>query len=636
MSAAERIVAEHGFWKSPITADLVAGKSIRISEPALDGGEVYWLEGRPAEGGRMALVCRGRDGNVRDLLQAPSSVRTGVHEYGGGAYAVLDGTVYFSEARDRLLHRLGPDGRSQALTADDPQRYADLEVDAARERIIAVCEDHSGSGREARQSLVAIASGPDLQPARCLLKGSDFYSNPRLSPDGACLCWLQWQHPNMPWDGTELWLGKLGADGGLEEREKVAGGANESIFQPQWSPAGQLHYVSDRTGYWNLYRYDGGAVPLHEREAEFGQPQWVFRMSTYGFAHDGRILAAYCEHGRWSLGLLDGSGELDPVHAPYSQIDSVTVRGAEAVFRAASDTQAPALVRLDLDSRRIETLRESVEIPEQVRSYFSAPSSEYFPSADGTAVHAFLYKPYNPDFEAPPEEKPPLIVRVHGGPTAAAGDALSLTVQFWTSRGFAVADLNYGGSTGFGRAYRERLNGQWGVVDVADTVAAARHFVAQGQADESRLIVKGGSAGGYTALCCLAFHDVFAAGASYYGISELAGLVEETHKFESRYHDTLIGEWPAQEALFRERSPLGRAGHVKAPVIFFQGSEDPVVPKAQTEAMVAALRLGGVPVAYYLFEGESHGFKEAVHIRQALEAELGFYATMLLRMGVRA
>ncbi len=636
MSAAERIVAEYGFWKSPITADLVAGKSIRIGEPTLDGGEVYWLEGRPAEGGRMALVCRGRDGNVRDLLQAPSSVRTGVHEYGGGAYAVLAGTVYFSEARDRLLHRLGPDGRSQALTPDGPQRYADLEVDAARERIIAVCEDHSESGREAQQSLVAIASGPGMQPVRCLLAGSDFYSNPRVSPDGARLCWLQWQHPNMPWDGTELWVGKLGADGGLEEREKVAGRANESIFQPQWSPAGELHYVSDRTGYWNLYRYDGGPVPLHEREAEFGQPQWVFRMSTYGFAHDGRILAAYCEHGSWSLGLLDGSGELDPVHAPYSQIDSVTVRGTEAVFRAASETQAPALARLDLGSRRIETLRESVEIPEQVRSYFSAPSSEYFRSEDGTAVHAFLYKPYNPDFEAPPGEKPPLIVRVHGGPTAAASDALSLTVQFWTSRGFAVADLNYGGSTGFGRAYRERLNGQWGVVDVADTVAAARHFVAQGQADESRLIVKGGSAGGYTALCCLAFRDVFAAGASYYGISELAGLAEETHKFESRYHDTLIGEWPAQEALFRERSPLGRSGHVKAPAIFFQGSEDPVVPKAQTEAMVAALRLGGVPVAYYLFEGESHGFKEAVHIRQALEAELGFYATMLLRMGVRA
>ena len=636
MSAGERIVAEHGFWKSPITADLVAGKSIRISEPTLDGGEVYWLEGRPSEGGRMALVRRGRDGNIRDLLLAPSSVRTGVHEYGGGAYTVLDGTVYFSEARDRLLHRLSPDGRSQALTADGPQRYADLEVDAARERIIAVCEDHSESGREARQSLVAIASGPDIQLVSCLLRGSDFYSNPRVSPDGARLCWLQWQHPNMPWDGTELWVGNLGADGGLRKREKVAGGANESIFQPQWSPAGELHYASDRTGYWNLYRYDGGAVPLHEREAEFGQPQWVFRMSTYGFLHDGRILAAYCEHGRWSLGLLDGSGELDPVHTPYSQIDSVTVRGTEAVFRAASPTQAPALVRLDLRSRRIETLRESAEIPEQARSYFSAPSSEYFRSGDGTAVHAFFYKPYNPGFEAPPEEKPPLIIRVHGGPTAAASDALSLTVQFWTSRGFALADLNYGGSSGFGRAYRERLNGQWGVVDVDDTVAAARHFVAQGQADENRLIVKGGSAGGYTALCCLAFHDVFAAGASYYGISELAGLAEETHKFESRYHDTLIGEWPAQEALFRERSPLGRAGQVKAPVIFFQGSDDPVVPKAQTEAMVIALRLGGIPVAYYLFEGESHGFKEAVHIRQALEAELGFYATVLLRMGVRS
>jgi len=636
VSAGERIVAEYGFWKSPITADLVAGKSIRISEPTLDGADVYWLEGRPAERGRTALVCRGRDGKIRDLLQVPSSVRTGVHEYGGGAYTVLDGTVYFSEARDRLLYRLSPDDRLHALTASGPQRYADLEVDAARDRIIAVCEDHAESGREAQQSLVAVESGPDIQPVRCLLRGSDFYSNPRVSPNGARLCWLQWQHPNMPWDGTELWVGNLGADGGLREREKVAGGANESIFQPQWSPSGELHYVSDRTGYWNLYRHDGSATPLHEREAEFGLPQWVFRMSTYGFARDGRILAAYCEHGRWSLGLLDGSGELDPIHTPYSQVDSVTVRGTEAVFRAASPTEAPALVRMDLGSRRIETLRESAEIPEHARSFFSRPSSEYFRAADGTSVHAFLYKPCNPDFQAPPEEKPPIIIRVHGGPTAAASDALSLTVQFWTSRGFALADLNYGGSTGFGRAYRERLNGQWGVVDVEDTVAAARHFVSQGHADEDRLIVKGGSAGGYTALCCLAFRDDFAAGASYYGISELTGLADETHKFESRYHDTLIGEWPAQEALFRERSPLGVAGQVKAPVIFFQGSDDPVVPKAQTEAMVVALRLSGVPVAYYLFEGESHGFKEGVHIRQALEAELAFYATTLLRMGVRA
>ena len=631
----ERIVAEYGFWQSPITADLVAGKSIRLNEPILDGGAVYWLEGRPSEGGRTVLVCRGRDGKVRDLRPSPSSVRTGVHEYGGGAYTVSEGTVYFSEARDRLLHRLNPDGQVHALTTESPQRYADLEFDTVRERLIAVCEDHSQPGREAQQSLVAIHCGSDTQPVRSLLSGSDFYSNPRVSPDGTRLCWLQWQHPNMPWDGTELWVGSLGADGELRNRERVAGGKSESIFQPEWSPTADLHFVSDRTGYWNLYRWAGNSEPLHERRAEFGLPQWVFRMSTYGFADDGRILATFCENGRWSLGLLDGRSELEPVDVPYSQIDAVTVRGSEAVFRAASPTQAPALVRMDLNSRQIETLRESAEIPESVDRFFSIPSSEYFPSSNGAKVHAFLYKPHNPDFGAPPAEKPPLIVRVHGGPTSAATDALSLTVQFWTSRGFAVADLNYGGSTGFGRAYRERLNGQWGVVDVDDTVAAAEHFVAQGLADPNRLIVKGGSAGGYTALCCLAFRDIFAAGASYYGISELVGLATETHKFESRYHDTLIGEWPAQEDLFRERSPLGKVEQVKAPTIFFQGSKDPVVPKAQTEAMVSALRTCGVPAAYYLFEGESHGFKDALHIRQALEGELAFYATMLLRMGVR-
>ncbi|MCY4187118.1 MAG: prolyl oligopeptidase family serine peptidase [Bryobacterales bacterium] len=630
-----RTIAEHGFWQSPISADLVAGKSIRLSEPRLDGSDVYWLEVRPAEHGRAALVRRGRDGPARDLRPAPSSVRSRVHEYGGGAYTVSDGTVYFCEASDGLLYCLPPGGPARPLTDAAAQRYADLEADPARARIIAVCEDHSQPGREARQSLAAIRCGAGIQPPDRLLSGADFYSNPRVCPSGRRLCWLQWQHPNMPWDGTELWVGLLGADGAVSGAEKIAGGQGESIFQPEWSPAGELHYVSDRTGYWNLYRYDGLSRPLHARTAEFGLPQWVFRMSTYGFASDGRILAAYCEGGRWSLGLLDGSGGMAPVPTPYSQVDAVAVRGSAAVVRAAAPAEPPALVRIDLGTLGMETLRDSAEIPESVRSYFSIPSSQYFRAADGARAHAFLYQPRNPDFEAPAGEKPPLILRVHGGPTSAASDALSLAVQFWTSRGFAVADLNYGGSTGFGRAYRERLNGQWGVVDVEDAVAAARHFVAQGQADGRRLIVKGGSAGGYTALCCLAGKDIFAAGASYYGISDLAGLATETHKFESRYHDTLIGEWPAQEALFRERSPLARADQVKAPVIFFQGSQDTVVPKAQTEAMVSALRRSGVPAAYYLFEGESHGFTDATHIRQALEAELAFYAATVLRMGVR-
>ncbi len=630
-----RTIAEYGFWKSPITADLVAGESIRIGEPVLDGDAIYWLEGRPAEGGRSVLVRLGKDGIPRDQLPDPWTVRSAVHEYGGGAYTVCDGAVYFSSGFDHRLYRSAPGEDPQPLTPDGPWRYADFEADRRRDRLVAVGEDHSIAEAEPSNLLVTVDIHGGINPVRPLVWGADFYSNPRVSPDGTRVCWLQWQHPNMPWDGTELWLGEFGPDGEICSSERVAGGSSESIFQPQWSPRGVLHFASDRSGFWNLYRYDGDCAPLHEREAEFGLPHWVFRMSTYGFADDGRIVSAFCENGRWSLGMLDGRGGLEPIETQSTQIDAVAVAGSEVVFRAASPTEPPALVRLDLGSGQRETLKSSASLSAELRSYLSPPRPIVIRSTGDREVHAFLYQPGNPDFAAPPDEKPPLIIRLHGGPTAAASDALSLTVQFWTSRGFAVADLNYGGSTGYGRAYRERLNGQWGVVDVEDTVAAARDLVEQGLADGERVIVKGGSAGGYTVLCCLAFRDVFAAGASYYGISELAGLAETTHKFESRYHETLVGKWPAEEALFAERSPLGSAERVTAPTVFFQGSADPVVPKEQTEAMVAALRARGVPVAYYLFEGEAHGFRQGQHIRQALDGELAFYATMLLRSGIR-
>ena len=373
-------------------------------------------------------------------------------------------------------------------------------------------------------------------------------------------------------------------------------------------------------------------MPLHPRDAEFGLPQWVFGMSTYGFAGGAGILCAYCEKGVWSLGLLDGNGRLDPIETPFTHVESVAVQGQRAVFRAASPSELPALVQMDLPSGEIETIRRSAAVPEGTARYFSRPRSVSFPTADGSTVHAFHYPPANPDHEALEGERPPLIVRLHGGPTAAASNALSLTTQFWTSRGFAVVDLNYGGSTGFGREYRERLVGQWGVVDVDDAVAAARHFSESKQADPRRLIAKGGSAGGFTVLCCLAFRDEFAAGTSYYGISDLNALARETHKFESRYHETLVGPWPASEELFSERSPLGAAHRISSPIVFFQGSEDRVVPKEQTETIVEALRQRGVPVAFHLFDGEAHGFRVSENIRRALEAELAFYRKMLLNM----
>ncbi len=628
--------AEYGFWKSPITSDLVAAESVRLGEPRIEGGSVYWLEGRPAERGRTVLVHLGRDGSLRDALPPPWNVRTRVHEYGGGAYTVRGETAYFSENSNLRVYRAHAAENPEPLTPEGPARYADLELDAHRNRLLAVCEDHAEASGEPVQSIVAIPLGEPRGAVRALLAGADFYSNPRVSPDGGRVCWLEWRHPNMPWDGTELWTAQVAADGALALRRKVVGGPGESVFQPQWSPEGALHFVSDRSGFWNLYREERRRiVPLHEREAEFGLPQWVFGMSTYGFTGDGRILCAYCEAGSWSLGLLDRRGALEPVATPYSQIDGIAVCGQNGVFRAASPSEPPAIVRFDIASGGCDILRRSTKLDVRLRQYVSVPQSVSIPLEDGDTVHTLYYGPRNPDYAAPADEQPPLIVRVHGGPTGAASDSLSLATQFWTSRGFALVDVNYGGSTGYGRAYRERLNGQWGVVDVEDTVAAARHFAAQGLADPDRLIVKGGSAGGYTVLCCLAFRNEFAAGASYYGISDLVALARDTHKFESRYHETLIGPWPAAEDLYAERSPLGAADRLTAPVIFFQGSEDRVVPPEQTEAMVEALRVRGIPVAYFLFEGEAHGFRDGAHVKRALDGELYYYSAMLLRKGLR-
>ncbi len=632
-----RQTAEYGFWRSPLTSELVAGESVRLLEPCIRGGSVYWLEGRPAESGRTALVrWDGSEQTVREELDDFWSVGTRVHEYGGGAYAVRGGKICFSEKADRRLYVVKSGGIPRPIVPATPRRYADLEIDTGRNRLLAVCEDHSEAGREALQSITAIGLESAAARPVTVRAGADFYSNPRLSPDGSRLCWLEWQHPNMPWDGTELWVGSLSDGGEILDASRVAGGPSESIFQPQWSSDGTLYFVSDRTGYWNLYRVDGGAVvPLHERRAEFGLPQWVFGMSTYGIAADGTVVCAYCEDGIWTLATLRPGGESVPVDTPYTQIDAVTVEGSVAVFRGASPSEPPALVRIDVASGQQQVLRRSTDLKARLRPYLSSPQAISIPSAGGRTVHGFYYPPCNPDFVAPPDEKPPLLIRLHGGPTAAASNALSLSTQFWTSRGFAALDLNYAGSTGFGRAYRERLDGNWGVVDVEDTIAAGRYCAAHGLADPDRIAVKGGSAGGYTVLCCLAFHDEFAAGASYYGISDLKEMALETHKFESRYHESLVGPWPARIKTYEDRSPLGSADRITVPTIFFQGSDDAVVPKKQTEAMVKALRSRGVPVAYFLFEGEAHGFGDATSVGRALDGELTFYCMVLLRNGIR-
>jgi dipeptidyl aminopeptidase/acylaminoacyl peptidase len=638
-------IAPFGSWPSPITADLIASRTIGFDQVQVSGAEIYWTEMRPAEAGRYVLVRRTADGAAEDLTPPPFNVRTRVHEYGGGAFVLPPGggaagpaggaagaarpprrTVYFSNFDDQRLYRLDPGEAPAALTPPGPWRYADGVVDVRRGRLICVREDHSPAPREAINTLVAIDPARPSE-GRVLVSGDDFYASPRPSPDGRRLAWLAWRHPNMPWDGTELWVAEIGEDGGLRRARRVAGGETESIVQPEWSPAGALHYVSDRSGWWNLFRAtDAGPAPLCPMAAEFAGPQWLFAPSTYGFAADGGILCAYKTGGRSRLGRLDPAAPgLEPLSVPYTEIRSLRVAGRCAVFVGASEDRFPEIVRLDLGTGRCETLRASSQVALDPASLSAAQAVE-FPTERGRTAHAFFYAPRNRDCAAPPGERPPLLVRSHGGPTDAATASLNLGIQYWTSRGFAVLDVNYGGSTGYGRAYRERLNGEWGVVDVDDCVNAARDAAAQGWADPERLAIRGSSAGGYTTLCALTFRALFKAGASHFGIGDLEVFVGDTHKFESRYLDRLIGPYPERRDLYRARSPIHFVDRISCPMILFQGLEDKIVPPNQAQLMVEALRRKGLPVAYLPFAGEQHGFRRAENIKRALEAELYFYA----------
>ncbi|HLW60383.1 MAG TPA: S9 family peptidase [bacterium] len=622
----DRRIAPHGSWKSPVTSDLIVSHTVGLGEIAVDGEDIYWVETRPTEGGRSTVVRRTPDGRTQDVVPPQFNARTRVHEYGGGAFLAAGGTVYFSHFGDHRLYRRAPGGAPEPLTPPGQWRYADAIIDRPREGLVCVREDHTDPAREAVNTLVRI----DLRrpsAGRVLVSGNDFYSNPRLSPDGSRLAWLTWRHPNMPWDGTELWTAEVRDDGGLGRSELIAGGERESIFQPEWSPDGVLHFVSDRTGWWNLYRWRGGQVePLCGMAGEFGTAQWVFGMSTYGFDGPGRIICAHKARGMWHLGVLDAArGGLEAIEPSFSEVWSVRAGPGYVVLGAGSPSAATAILRIDLASRRTEVLRRSGEITVDP-GYLSLAEPVEFPTEGGQTAHGFFYPPRNRDFAAPDGEKPPLLVRSHGGPTGAASATLDLGVQYWTSRGFAFLDVNYGGSTGYGRRYRERLNGEWGVVDVDDCVNGAREMVRRGLVDGTRLIIRGGSAGGYTTLCALAFRSVFKAGASHFGIGDLEVFVRDTHKFESRYLERLVGPYPEMRERYRERSPIHSVDRIACPMILFQGLDDKIVPPNQAELMVAALRAKGLPVAYLAFEGEQHGFRRAENIKRALDGELYFYS----------
>lgn len=602
-------VAPYGSWTSPVTADRLVQRAVSLGQVVVDGDDVYWTEGRPAERGRQAVMrwAPGGDGPV-EVLPAGYSARTMVHEYGGGAFTVRDGVLWFANFEDQRVYRLDVSaaaGGEPVPVTPPGARYADLAVSPDGTQVAAVRERHLDSG-EVINDLVVLP-GDDV-----VAEGHDFFAAPRWSADGR-LAWLSWDHPNMPWDGTELWV-----DG-----EKVAGGPAESISQPRWAPDGSLVWASDRTGWWNLYR-DGQA--LVEEDAEYSGPDWVFGLSRYAVLADGRVAAVRARDGLAQLTIVGGSA---PVDTPFTSFSSVQAYGDGSVVAvAASATEAPAVVRIDVESGRVDVLRRSRE-DDIDAGYLSRPRPLTFPTDGGQEAHALFYPPANRDFEAPAGERPPLVVMSHGGPTSNARTELDLGIQFFTSRGLAVVDVDYGGSSGYGREYRRRLDGQWGVVDLADCVNAARHLAAEGLVDGRRMAIRGGSAGGFTTLCALTFSDVFAAGASYYGVADLAALATDTHKFESRYLDSLVGPWPEAADVYRARSPIHHADRLSAPVILFQGLDDKVVPPAQAEVMVDALRGKGLPHAYLTFAGEGHGFRQAATIVRAAEAELSFYGQIL-------
>jgi len=624
-------IAPYGSWKSPITSDLIVAGSVRLGEVCLDGTDIYWSEGRPTEGGRSVVVRLATDGSRTDVNPAPLNVRTRVHEYGGGSYRVVDGVVYFSNFADQRMYRQSVGGEPKAITPEEGYRYADAVMDGTRDRLICIRENHTAGGHEPTNEIVAIAANPEYgedNAGTVLVAGSDFYAYPRLKPDGTRLCWISWNHPNMPWDGTELWEAEILPDGTLGTPIQVAGGETESIFQPSWSPDGILHFVSDRTGWWNLYRWNraGMVEPLCPKDAEFGLPLWVFGMSTYGFESAESLICSYSENGLSHLARLNlETLELQEIPTPYSSIGGVQVGNGFVVFGGGSPTAPGAIARLNLATGTCDELRRSSELTIDP-AYISVPEPIEFPTENGLTAYGFFYPPQNGDFAAPEGELPPLLVKSHGGPTAATSAIFSPSIQYWTSRGIAVLDVNYGGSTGYGRDYRDRLKNNWGIVDVDDCVNGALYLAKRQRVDGDRLCIDGGSAGGYTTLAALAFRDVFKAGASFYGVSDLEALARDTHKFESRYLDGLIGPYPDAKDVYEARSPIHHTDKLSCPVIFFQGDEDKIVPPNQAEMMVDALKAKGLPVAYVLFEGEQHGFRKSENIKRTLDGELYFYA----------
>jgi dipeptidyl aminopeptidase/acylaminoacyl peptidase len=674
-------VAPYGTWPSPLTAEAVVARSVSLGEVRVGDDDVWWAELRPEEAGRVQLVRHRPGGQAIDVLPDGFSARTRVHEYGGGAWWLHDRSLFFANWADQRLYRLEPDATPVALTPEPAvpggDRYADGTLTGDARWVICVRERHDPArgdhDLDPANELVAVPAHGGRDPV-VLVHGPDFVSSPCVSPDGARLAWLQWNHPNMPWDGTELWVGELTSSGGaagpgaitLRGARRVAGGVDESLHQPGWLADGSLLVTSDRSGRWNLVRVpptalDGGgtdetaspaaqppAEPYGTIDGDIATPQWVFGQSRWAALPDGRVLCAYARDGFDHLGVVPaGGGAVTPVPGPFTELSSLHAFGAGAVCLGGSPTAEPAVAVLDLPTDHTDHTDHTghtghtghiddaralgvavVRPPRDVGlddRWWSRPEPFAYPTSGGALAHALLYRPTNPEAVAPDGERPPVVVMIHGGPTSAARTQLSLATQYWTTRGFAVVDVNYRGSTGYGRAYRRALDGEWGVADVEDCAHAVRHLAEVGLVDGERAAIRGGSAGGFTALRALVCTDAFHVGASLYGVTDLHALARDTHKFEARYLDTLIGPLPEYTARYDERSPINHLDGLDRPLVVFQGLEDRIVPPAQAEALVEACRAKGVPHAYVAFPDEQHGFRNADNIRRVLDAERYFY-----------
>ena len=616
--------APYGSWASPVSAADIAKGGISLDSIFLDNGNLYWAERRPAEKGRIALVRLDGDEQI-DMVPAEFNARTRVHEYGGLCQLIVDGIIYSSNFSDGCIYRGDAASTMQAVTpAGQGFRYADFQLDQTHNNLFAVREDHSGDG-EAVNTLVRINLA-EVDGGTVIASGDDFYAAPRLSPDGSQLAWISWNHPNMPFDGTQLWVAPLDENGALGVPTLVTGSREESVAQPVWSPDGRLYCVTDKDGWWNLHVWENGSVRnVCPMEAEFTPPAWVFGFKTYLFTSADEIICTYFQHDGWKMGRLNvNDGSLTAIAQPYTTLGNLNLAGDTLYYLGGSPTNSISIVQLNLTDGTVSTPLESSPQKLDIAD-ISVPQTIEFPTEDGLTAFAYYYPPVNSSFEAPVGTTPPLIVMSHGGPTGATSNTFSLSKQYWTTRGFAVVDVNYGGSTGYGREYRRRLDGKWGIVDVDDCINAARFLAKRALANADMMAIRGGSAGGFTTMASLTFKDFFQAGCSLFGVSDLGALARETHKFESRYLDGLVGRYPEDKAIYDARSPIMHIDQLKTPMLFLQGLEDKVVPPNQSERMFIELRNKEIPTAYVAYEGEGHGFRQAENIIHALESELYFY-----------